>query len=80
MLLFKTTKYMYKHIIMFPLQDTVSYSMFDNGGFNGNTDAITYFYVEPNTGNVYLRRMLMDTTVTRFTVSKQIDFCEIFFL
>ena len=43
--------------------DVVRYDMI------GDTLGMTYFYIEPFTGNIYLRRLLLDTSVTRFTVS-----------
>ena len=43
--------------------DRVRYDMI------GDTLAMTYFYVEPFTGNIYLRRLLQDNNAVRFTVS-----------
>ena len=43
--------------------DIVRYDMI------GDAQAQTYFYIEPFTGNIYLRRSLLDNTVPRFTVS-----------
>ena len=43
--------------------DIVRYDM------TGDAQAQTYFYIEPFTGNIYLRRSLLDNTVPRFTVS-----------
>ena len=43
--------------------DIVRYEML------GDALAISYFYVEPFTGNIYLRRSLLDNSVQRFTVS-----------
>jgi len=44
-------------------QDIVRYSLL------GDATALEYFYVTPDTGNIYLRRSIINTQITRFTVS-----------